>query len=60
MEPETESHDPLRSIDLNDADQVASWCKELECTPEKLREAVLMVGSTHTSVEQWIRWQQLI
>jgi hypothetical protein len=60
MAQDSESHDPLRSIDLNDADQVAKWCAELNCTQGQLGEAVWAVGPTHVSVEQWIRWQQLI
>lgn len=31
-------------VNQNDDDEVAYWCRELQCTPDELREAVSAVG----------------
>ena len=41
-------------IDVNDPQEVANWCKALNCTKSELRAAVCAVGTSASAVRSWL------
>lgn len=42
-------------IDLNDSAARDHWARNLDCTPEQLRQAVQAVGDKAADVEMWLK-----
>jgi hypothetical protein len=50
-------HGPIdrKSINVNESWEVAWWCKKLQCTEERLKDAVKAVGTSSTKVNEYVK-----
>jgi hypothetical protein len=57
MAAELRKHGPVdrKNINVNDSWEVTWWCKRLECTEERLNDAVQSVGNSSTRVNEYLK-----
>ncbi len=55
MAGSTDTRAASARINLNDANQLATWAKKLDTTSEQIREAVQSVGDKPADVELYLK-----